>query len=236
MPKEGYYSLTIKQEAADVFQRVAKEENKGIVEYFNELALDIGKIRIIKTIQEETMIEALGQAHFALAHFRDYYVILTEKKSFLGQDFVNFEFLQNSIFEIHAKQRFVEMRLNFTNLVHKSDCEKTKLARILGDVKPEFQIAPLIRPPFQTPIVDMAASIPSKKDIARFINNSELIFGARFSYLLDIIEMLEKIRPTCEQVAETISLLQDLYTFLEGLKNYLINTLCIAPEYLLTKE
>lgn len=47
MPKEGYYSLTIRQESADKLIQMAKDEGVSIVKFFENLTRDPEKVKLI---------------------------------------------------------------------------------------------------------------------------------------------------------------------------------------------
>ena len=65
MPKEGYYSLTVKEQDAKKLQRLAEASGKGIVEYFSDLVKDtdrLATIEIAQTLDAELFRTLLGEA------------------------------------------------------------------------------------------------------------------------------------------------------------------------------
>jgi hypothetical protein len=55
MPKEGYYSLTISEEAANILKEEAAKKGLGLVEYFEQLTKSFNQIRIGESLELSSM-------------------------------------------------------------------------------------------------------------------------------------------------------------------------------------
>ena len=65
MPKEGYDSLTIREETAKKFQKFAEKQNIGIVELFENIAVSLEMTRADSVIREILFISNLSEVEEA---------------------------------------------------------------------------------------------------------------------------------------------------------------------------
>ena len=211
MPKEGYYSLTIKKEAAEKLQALAKQRGLGVVEFFDELVTDLEQLEKIKSIETKTLVRNLADAYYLLKTVVDLNAFLKNPYTTLERLFgeVNIERISYFLLPI-------EDATKINALAPFALSEASKLESILNNFDPHWKES--VKRTFFTRPLTRRKRLELKLDFAYRL---EGLFGPEGFAFLEVIKRLSEYKDLIPALQVTIDTLNMCYNvFKDLIKKY----------------
>jgi predicted CopG family antitoxin len=226
MPVKGWVNFTIREEVAELLNKYSEEAGKSVSAILAEIAPQIPKLEIVKTINEEQTKEVLQQAFYAIDAIIDFVDIVTEEQKedifhralLRKEEYLNMEWFKKHM----PAQKAIEVKDQVTRLLYlipELKAEKEKLGRVLYKISPE-------KIPSHPTVFIKRESVFLRADLATtwefgaelFLSWMEACFGIDFERVKKIIDSLILLRDKGLDLEWTINILSRAYQELLKLK------------------
>ncbi|MEM4721049.1 MAG: hypothetical protein QXT73_03195 [Candidatus Methanomethylicaceae archaeon] len=198
MPKPGYYSLTIKQETADQFLKMASEKNMSLVEFFEDLAQNLNKYMLLYSFKTETIKQSLVNAYAVFKRIIDLDYFLRNPMT-----------LWDAFFGSPKKEKYSieflpwEDSIKIHNLKTHIAPEAQKLKRILNTRFPDWSNTVKIKS-ISRPLTPRGRT----RSLLEFGYLLEVHFGINASWIHEVIDDLQPLKEVIPELDQTIKALE----------------------------
>jgi hypothetical protein len=226
MPVKGWVNFTIREEVAELLNKYSEETGKSVSAILAEIAPQIPKLEIVKTINEEQTKEVIQQAYYTIDAIIDFvnFFSMEQKEDFLHRTLLGKERLLNEEwFEKNMPaQKAIEVKDQVTRLLYlvpELKAEKEKLGRILYRITPEkISSHPIVFMGRPSTLLRADESISWEMGAELFLSWVDACFGVDFERVKKIIDSLILLRDKGLDLEWTINMLNRAYQELLKLK------------------